>query len=76
MNELVTNNNTDLIEAGKQTPAELKNDKPDTVDAEFSETKFFPVSEGKLITLYILSFRFIWCLLVLQKLEVTTTLDG
>ena len=56
MNEPETNNATDLIETGKQTLAELKNDKPGTIDAECAETKFFPVSEGKLITLYILSF--------------------
>ena len=56
MNKLGTSNDTDLIEASKQTPTELKNDNPEYIDAEYSETKFFPVSEGKLITLYILSF--------------------
>ncbi len=49
-------NNTDLIETSKRPLSELKNDNSEYIDAEYSETKFFPVSEGKFITLYILSF--------------------
>ena len=56
MNEPDKSNDIDLIETSKQAPAELKNDTPDYIDKKYSDTKFFPVSEGKLITLYILSF--------------------
>ena len=63
MSEQNTNNNTDLIDNSRKTPAEAKNNDADGIDADFTEvdtehstTEFFPVSEGKLITLYILSF--------------------
>jgi len=38
-----------------------KNDRPvntDEINQQYAETSFFPVSEGKLITMYILSFGF------------------
>lgn len=58
MNEPGTNT-TELTKHGVQTPLEINHDTPPPVDGEspeYSGPQFFPVAEGKLITLYILSF--------------------
>lgn len=51
-------NNTNLTDTSNDTSSKLKNNDADftEIDIEHSRTEFFPVSEGKLITLYILSF--------------------